>query len=391
MARTQSAPRRYSAATAPDCRQSLRMPSEHERGGTPSEENPRRVVALVPAYKEVDSLGHVLEALKRQTRPPDRIVVTLDPHKERQRTGELERMAREAGAEVRHSVGNRYKKAGNLNGALAELLETLSDDDAVLVQDADTYLDPHFIEVAHRKLFQGYGAVGGNFRGRAGGGLCGVFQRNEYARYARDTGRKRGKVLCLTGTACLFKVEALKDVLAARESGRLPAADGVYDTKVLTEDNELTLALKHRGWRVVAPSRATMTTEVMPTWGSLAKQRLRWKRGALENLFDYGLTRYTLEGWARQVIAFLGATVSALYVGSLLWFAMTGSGVRIAPFWLAFSGFYAIERAITVKARGWRAAMASVLVVPEWFYDLFLQGVHIRALTEAALRRERTW
>ncbi|MET9897256.1 glycosyltransferase family 2 protein [Streptomyces sp. NPDC006446] len=370
---------------------SFRMRSNHERRRPPPGENPRRVVALVPAYKEVDSLGHVLEALKRQTHPPDRIVVTLDPHKQKQRTRELEQIGREAGAEVWHSVGNKYKKAGNLNGALAELLKTLSDDDAVLVQDADTYLDPHFIEVTRRKLLQGYDAVGGNFRGRAGGGLCGVFQRNEYARYARDTGRKKGKVLCLTGTACLFKVEALKDVLAARENGQLPAADGVYDTKVLTEDNELTLALKHRGRRVVAPSRATMTTEVMLTWGDLANQRLRWKRGALENLFDYGLTRYTLEGWVRQAIAFLGATVSTIYVGSLLWFVMTGAGVRIAPFWIALTAFYAIERSITVKARGWRVAMASMLVIPEWFYDLFLQGVHIRALAEAALRRERNW
>jgi cellulose synthase/poly-beta-1,6-N-acetylglucosamine synthase-like glycosyltransferase len=370
---------------------SFRAPAKHERGRPPPGEKTGRVVALVPAYKEVDSLGHVLEALKRQTHLPDRIVVTLDPHEEKQRTAELERIGREAGAEVRHSTGNKYKKAGNLNGALAELLETLSDDDAVLVQDADTYLDPHFIEVTHRKLLQGYGAVGGNFRGRAGGGLCGVFQRNEYARYARDTGRKKGKVLCLTGTACLFRVESLKDVLAAREDGQLPAADGVYDTKVLTEDNELTLALKHRGWRVVAPSRATMTTEVMPTWGGLAKQRLRWKRGALENLFDYGLTCHTLEGWVRQTIAFLGATVSTLYIGSLLWFVILGSGVRIAPFWIAFTGFYAIERAITVKARGWRVAMASMLVIPEWFYDLFLQGVHIRALAETALRRERNW
>ncbi|MET9892636.1 glycosyltransferase family 2 protein [Streptomyces sp. NPDC006465] len=370
---------------------SFRMLSKHERGRPPPGENPRRVVALVPAYKEVDSLGHVLEALKRQTHPPDRIVVTLDPHKQKQRTRELEQIGREAGAEVRHSVGNKYKKAGNLNGALAELLKTLSDDDAVLVQDADTYLDPHFIEVTRRKLLQGYDAVGGNFRGRAGGGLCGVFQRNEYARYARDTGRKKGKVLCLTGTACLFRVEALKDVLAARENGQLPAADGVYDTKVLTEDNELTLALKHRGRRIVSPSRATMTTEVMLTWGDLTNQRLRWKRGALENLFDYGLTRYTLEGWVRQAIAFLGATVSTIYVGSLLWFVMTGAGVRIAPFWIALTAFYAIERAITVKARGWRVAMASMLVIPEWFYDLFLQGVHIRALAEAALRRERNW
>lgn len=352
---------------------------------------PGKVVALIPAYREVDSLPRVLEALGRQTRPADRVVVTLDPHKDPRTTAELERIGRRAGAEVRHSVGNRYKKAGNLNGALADLLPTLADDDAVLVQDADTCLDPHFLEVTHAKLRHGYGAVGGNFRGAAGGGLCGAFQRNEYVRYARDTARKQGKVLCLTGTACLFRVAALRDVLTARGNGQLPAADGVYDTRVLTEDNELTLALKHRGWRVVAPARATMTTEVMPTWRDLARQRLRWKRGALENLFAYGFTRHTCEGWLRQLVALLGAAVSAIYIGAVVWYLGSGAGVRLAPFWLALSAFYAVERAITVRARGWRVAAASMLVVPEWFYDLFLQGVHIRALTESALRRERTW
>ncbi|MFH9892751.1 hypothetical protein ACH4OQ_10435 [Streptomyces luteogriseus] len=40
------------------------------------------MIVLVPAYREVDSLPHVLEALRGQTRPADRVVVTLDPHRE---------------------------------------------------------------------------------------------------------------------------------------------------------------------------------------------------------------------------------------------------------------------------------------------------------------------
>ncbi|WP_078615254.1 glycosyltransferase [Streptomyces sp. NRRL S-475] len=352
---------------------------------------PSQVIVLVPAYREVDSLPHVLEALRAQTHPADRVIVTLDPHRESRRTAELERIARAAGAEVWHSADNRHKKAGNLNGALSRLLPDVSDQDAILVQDADTYLDPHFIEVTRRKMGKGYGAVGGNFRGRSGGRLCGAFQRNEFARYARDTARKNGKVLCLTGTACLFRAGALNDVLDARRSGRLPPAEGVYDTKALTEDNELTLALKHLHHRIVAPPRATMTTEVMETWQALAKQRLRWKRGALENLIDYGLTRYTTEGWARQLVAFLGVSVSTAYIGSVIWFLAFGSGLRIAPFWIAFTAFYAMERAITVKSRGWRVSIASMLVLPEWCFDLFLQGVHLRAIADTALRRNRIW
>jgi poly-beta-1,6-N-acetyl-D-glucosamine synthase len=67
----------------------------------------------------------------------------------------------------------------------------------------------------------------------------------------------------------------------------------VYDTSVLTEDNELTLALLHLGYKVVSPKGCRLTTEVMEPWRDLYRQRLRWKRGPIETLRDYGLTRVT--------------------------------------------------------------------------------------------------
>src|SRR6478672_10769859 len=96
-----------------------------------SAQEPPHVVVLVPAYREVDSLPQVLEALHRQTHRAERVIVTLDPHKEPGRTAELERITRAAGAEVWHSVDNRNKKAGNLNGALDRLLPSLTDEDAI--------------------------------------------------------------------------------------------------------------------------------------------------------------------------------------------------------------------------------------------------------------------
>ena len=62
----------------------------------------------------------------------------------------------------------------------------------------------------------------------------------------------------------------------------------------------MTLALTHLGYRVVSPKDATMSTEVMLTWRELARQRLRWKRGAFEDLLSFGFTRKTLKGWALQ-------------------------------------------------------------------------------------------
>jgi cellulose synthase/poly-beta-1,6-N-acetylglucosamine synthase-like glycosyltransferase len=74
----------------------------------------------------------------------------------------------------------------------------------------------------------------------------------------------------------------------------------------LTEDNWMTLALKHLGFRFVCPKNATVSTEAMPTWSALARQRLRWKRGAFEDLLSYGLTRHTLKGWGLQLVSSIG-------------------------------------------------------------------------------------
>ena len=72
-------------------------------------------------------------------------------------------------------------------------------------------------------------------------------------------------------------------------AGTLPGAPAqVYDTNVLTEDNELTLALLHLGYAILSPRQCLLETEVMTDWHALWHQRLRWKRGALENLIDYG-------------------------------------------------------------------------------------------------------
>ena len=38
----------------------------------------------------------------------------------------------------------------------------------------------------------------------------------------------------------------------------------------------------------------------MPTWRTLWNQRLRWQRGALENLGAYGITPQTVRYWAQQ-------------------------------------------------------------------------------------------
>jgi cellulose synthase/poly-beta-1,6-N-acetylglucosamine synthase-like glycosyltransferase len=237
------------------------------------------------------------------------------------------------------------------------------------------------------------GAVGGTFRGDDGGGLVGHLQRNEYARYARDVRRLKGRCLVVTGTAAMFRAATLRRISEARLAGRLPRGDGqggIYDTTVLTEDNELTFAILHLGYTVLSPAECTLTTEVMPTWRALWQQRLRWKRGAIENCFQYGVTGITWRYWGRQLLTLLGVLVTAAYLVSMAWSLAAEGGVHVQPLWLAVTGVFVVERVVTVRDRGWQRMLAAAAMY-ELVYDLFLQAVHAKAYLDAALGRERRW
>lgn len=345
------------------------------------------VIALIPAHNEEEQIANAIQSLHEQEAPPDLIVVCADNC-----TDGTARKAEAAGACVFATVDNEHKKAGALNQVLECLLPELRDEDAVLVMDADSILAPTFVSEAQKHLRDGVGGVGGVFTGRAGGGFVGMLQRNEYARYARDVSRLKGKVLVLTGTATLFSAGTLRQVVRARAEGRLPGgAAQVYDTNVLTEDNELTLALLHLGYNVISPRGCRLTTEVMESWGDLYRQRLRWKRGALENLRDYGLTRVTATYWGRQFLTFFGIVVTLAYLLSLTWSLAADGTVNAQPLWLAVTGIFVLERLVTVRARGLRQMALAATVVVEMTFDVFLQAVHAKAIWDTLRQNERKW
>jgi len=355
------------------------------------------MVALVPAHDEEASIAVAIESLRVQSRRPDLIVVVADNC--RDATVDI---ARGTGAAVVYeTVDNVHKKAGALNQVLDHVLPQLRDEDSVFVMDADSLIDGGFLEAAegrlgtslepgrHRGLI---GGVGGTFRGGRGGGFVGMLQRNEYARYARDVRRLRGRVLVLTGTASLFQVAVLGKVIAGRVSGELPGgAAQVYDTNVLTEDNELTLALLHLGYKILSPRECLLETEVMTSWRELWSQRLRWKRGAMENLVDYGFTRITWRYWARQVLTHVGVLVTAIYLATIVGSLAFSGSLRIHPVWVAITFVFIAERVITVRDRGWKQMAFAGLLVVEMSFDFYLQAVQARAFWDALRRRERNW
>lgn len=346
------------------------------------------VTVLIPAHNEEDAIGATIDSLKAQSVPPQRIVVVADNC-----TDATVEIAHGRGVEVYETVDNAHKKAGGLNQALARVLPGQGDNDLVMVMDADTTLDDGFLEVAVARMSadRALMAVGGLFYGEDGGGLIGQFQRNEYLRYGREMRRRRGRVFVLTGTASLFRPAALREV-AAQRGRALPGVPGdVYDTVALTEDNELTLALKSLGALMISPSQCTVVTEVMPTWRALWAQRLRWQRGALENLGAYGVTPQTLRYWAQQLGIGYGVLALTSYLVLIVTMVLAMDSWVWFPFWLGLGLLFVLERLVTVWHGDWRARLLAVTLFPELGYAMFLNAVYVKGVLDMSLGREASW
>ena len=364
--------------------------------GTPPRAH-SRIWAFMPAHNEAATIADSIRALQTQSRPPERIVVVLDNC-----TDDTAVVAAAAGADLHFTNGNTHKKAGALNQALSVYLPGLPAEALVLVQDADSVLDAMFVEAgqAHLAADPRLGAVSGTFRAtalpsgtRAWERVLWHLQDNEYARYAKDVRNLGGKCLVVTGTAAMFRVETLRAVSAARLSGTVPAGDGrggVYDTTVLTEDNELSFAIMTLGHTLLAPPEMLLTTEHMTSWRALWSQRLRWKRGAVENCVQYGLTQVTRRYWGRQALTVVGVVMTAVYLMSIGWVLLRGGGIQVHPFWLGVTMLFCLERYVTVSDKG-RAHQLAAMLMYEMPYELFLQACHGRAYLDSLTRARRVW
>jgi cellulose synthase/poly-beta-1,6-N-acetylglucosamine synthase-like glycosyltransferase len=339
-----------------------------------------RICLVIPAHNEEAGIVDAMRSVDAQTLQPDRKIVISDNSTD----GTIERARSRPGWEVWQSVANTGRKGGALNQAWARLAPSLSDRDYLLTMDADTLLDRDFIANAYdkhlhaRERGEKLGGVCANFAGRPLDNALGALQMMEYARAEQINRSRRGVAPVLAGAATLFSVEALRSV--ERMRGHL------YEP-VLTEDYELTLALRVNGYATLAPRRCRAETELMPTMRTLWAQRLRWYRGAFESLREHGFKR-----GIRSDIGWIGFSLWAaasrwLFLLALLITVLTVGHMSFSPWLLLLLAFASAIRVIQVRDLGWQYMVLAGLMVEELYYALFLEAVLWRAAYLALLVR----
>ena len=338
------------------------------------------LVLVIPAHNEENGISQTLMSVASQTVRPDRVIVMCDNC-----TDGTAALAREAkGVEVWESVGNTGQKGGALNQAWDRLHDSLGPSDYLATMDADTELDSHFFEYALDvyKTKENVGGVCATFQSEPQETPLGLAQEIEYARFCRAVGRKKGAAKCLAGAAVVYSARVLKQIVGKR---------GFLYAPVLVEDYELSLAIRHEGYQVIAPKKCRATTEIMPSMRTLWHQRRRWYEGTIQELRRYGWTKYTHRDIGAQIFTLATLSLRVLFIVTLLLtFFMVGT--LSLPFWALLPlVIFSAVRAVEAWRLGWQYSVLAAFMFEE-LYLMLLEIIFVVSLSHAYLgRKEVAW
>lgn len=334
------------------------------------------ITVIVPAVVEPE-VHNTIRSLLSQTVTPDRIIVAVN-NTEDPITRES---AESVGSPLVEVIEFGYI-SGRKAGAINRVLETLPREGYVMVLDADTEIVPGFIERALQDLADdAVGATGAVFGAEEATSYLSLCQRLEWVRYGEQIDRT-GKTWVLSGTAGIIKWSALESV--RERFGRW------YDENSITEDGRLSVDLKVCGWKITSPIACKSTTEVMPTWGLLVKQRTRWFLGALQTVKRAPLTRASFPYLFQQVM--LGVSLMCLWVLLSLTMATLVVGTfHLSLFWSLIGLIFVVERVITLPGESWKHKVFAALIIPELVYSIVLQWAFVRALFQFISKSTGEW
>ncbi|HNJ46997.1 MAG TPA: glycosyltransferase [Novosphingobium sp.] len=357
-----------------------------------------RVSVIIPAYNEemviVTSVARVLTS----DYPGLELIVADDGSKDR--TSAL--VTEHFGTDPRVTLLTLSNggKASALNRALKQ-----AQGEIVIALDADTqFLPDTIIKLVRWFAEPGIGAVAGNARVGNRINLVTRWQAIEYVT-AQNVERR-----------ALDALGAITVVPGAVGAWRRTALDAVggYPEDTLAEDQDLTIAIQRRGWRVAYDVEAIALTEAPESFRALGKQRFRWSFGTLQCLWKHrdilrrgrprGLAWFGMpQAWLFQIVF---AAISPLIDFALIT-SIAGTIVRVhqhgwaqtqsdvllmGAYWAAFVSVDLLAGWIAYRLEPNRQRFPALLMLAQRFvYRQLMYGIVIRSIWATARGRLVGW
>jgi 1,2-diacylglycerol 3-beta-glucosyltransferase len=233
-----------------------------------------RFAITIPAHNEATVIESTVQRLREQDYPSDLYTIHIVADHCSDDTGEL---ARRAGA-IAHErrEGPRSGKGAALSWLFLRILalDTIHPErriDAVIIFDADTRVDPNFLQVMDAHLAQGHQVIQGQHIIRnpkqswfAALTWAMFLIDNRFQNHGRTNLGWSAKHM---GDSICFSADILR---------KMGWGEG------LTEDYQLRQRLVLEGYRVIYEPAAKGYGEAVQTWKKARSQRSRWLRGTMD-------------------------------------------------------------------------------------------------------------
>jgi poly-beta-1,6-N-acetyl-D-glucosamine synthase len=246
------------------------------------------VSVMIPAWNEEVGLLSTIKTLLASTYRNLELVVVNDGStdgSDAMMRNFVEKYEREmASIPGRTRILYYYQQNGGKGSALNSAVK-LAHGDILLSIDADCIVHKRAVEtfVSAFRDPRVMAAVG-NVRIGNTKTLVGTIQYLEYlfGFYFKKADSLLNTIYIIGGAAGAFRREVFDRV-------------GGYNTKNITEDIELSVAIQEQGWKIVYCPDALVYTEGASTLQGLMKQRLRWKRGRFQTFWEHRSLFFSLK------------------------------------------------------------------------------------------------
>ena len=356
------------------------------------------VSVVVPAYNEERVIVRTVASLLAQDYPALEIVVVDD--------GSPDRTA----AVVAHAFGGQsgVRVFSKPNGGKASALNfgvAQAKGEIVVAVDADTLLAPGAIAALVAPLADArVGAVAGNAKVGNRINLVTRWQAVEYITSQNLDRRAFALLNCIT---------VVPGAIGAWRRALVLDAGG-FSEQTLAEDQDLTLTLLERGWRIAYADRAVAYTEAPDTLRGLSGQRFRWSFGTLQCAWKHRGALFRRRSGTLGFIAlpnvwifqlafpFLAPVADLLFGWSLVTvyanlvqhgaeYAMQ-SLEQVLAFYVAFLAVdWLAGMAALLMEKGEEKGLAWLVLLQRFVYRQVLYWAVVRAVVAAAQGRARGW
>ena len=350
----------------------------------------RFVSVLIPAFNE----AKVIEASIRRVLASEQVnveVIVLDDGSQ-DGTSDVVRAAFAGEPRVKLLTLENGGKARALNRGLA-----LARGDIVIALDADTQFEPLTIARLARWFEDPeVGAIAGNAKV---GNRINLVTRWQAVEYVTSQNLER---------RALASLDAIMVVPGAVGAWRKAALDDVggYPVDTLAEDQDLTIAIQRKGWRVGYDIDAVAWTEAPESFRALARQRFRWAFGTLQCLWKHrailrtrkpaGLALVGIpQAWVFQIaFALISPLIDLALIASIVgtavrvWqhgWAQTESDVlRMGIYWISFMAIDFLCGWVAYRMEKREKRYPGLLLLAQRFvYRQLMYWVVIRAVANA--------